>query len=375
MYKILLYNQEIAFRPEEINEILFYKKADDIIEEQMKNIISVVNEDVNNSKKLAILLMTFHNNIYLNLSKLFVGSLRKNNIVGYDVTAEDFLALSDKYNHSLIDIAISLDNSYEEYLYQKKKEKTRRDIEKMTRGRLKGYGFGTGALKAMFVAGIANTASSIAYSAYNGVRGSLKNSDLKNKMDKEIRIALDKVPNAIKKDFIGAYNIYYDIMGYDTFFTESKIKQALNIKAAIDNGEVPPNEITEQVVEVIKRIPNSMELYLWAEKKTGKRDSGLVQLANLFKIKDYLFKVFSDEVPNMGINIGNNINKFHYIVYETFELGDDMIAVMGPEIEDENDNIVYFFRIIAMESGKIGLQELNHEEYEVAAKAYNEAKG
>lgn len=371
MYKILLYNQEIAFRPEEINEILFYKKADDIIEEQMKNIISVVNEDVNNSKKLAILLMTFHNNIYLNLSKLFVGSLRKNNIVGYDVTAEDFLALSDKYNHSLIDIAISLDNSYEEYLYQKKKGETRRDIEKMTRGRLKGYGFGTGALKAMFVAGIANTASGIAYSAYNGVRGSLKNSDLKNKMDKEIRIALDKVPNAIKKDFIGAYKIYYDLMGYDTFFTESKIKQALNIKAAIDNGEVPPNEITEQVVKVIKRIPNSMELYLWAEEKTGKRDSGLVQLANLFKIKDYLFKVFSDEVPNMGIRV----NKFHYIVYETFELGDDMIAVMGPEIEDENDNILYFLRIIAMESGKIGFQELNHEEYEVVAKAYDEAKG
>ena len=229
-------------------------------------------------------LMKVKDSFYHKAAEYFVEALRKEKVIGWDYSDEDFLNDSYEASHKLEDIYQNIVDSYNKLTNDKIIAETQRDIRKSSRSKLRGGGTTlTAALEAQAIAGTFNLLTGAAHSVFNLFDGLITNSSINSQMDDIYRKCRPLVRKAIMLDIHNMMIFYFNMLNFNRYYTDERtIKGAYNIKKAIDNGKVPKDEISEQVVEVLMRVPYLEEIYTWAFNLLGNSNGELEQCAKFF---------------------------------------------------------------------------------------------
>ena len=229
-------------------------------------------------------LMKVKNSFYLKAAEYFVEALRKEKVIGWEYSDEDFLNDSYEASHKLDDIYQNIVDSYNKLTNDKIIAETQRNIRKSSRSKLHGGGTTlTAALEAQAIAGTFNLLTGAAHSVFNLFDGLITNSSINSQMDDIYRKCRPLVRKAIMSDIHNMMIFYFNMLNFDRYYTDERtIKGAYNIKKAIDNGKVPKDEIPDQVVEVLMRVPYLEEIYIWAFNLLGDSNGELEQCAKFF---------------------------------------------------------------------------------------------
>ena len=245
---------------------------------------------------------------YFGVAESNVKALRDADILGYDYTAEDYLA-------ETADRCVALDNVYYDLLatykrlnHEKQAAERYREMRKESRGRLIGGGFGiVGALKGIVMAEAFNLVTGAAHSLYNMADGTFTDSEIASRMRKIYETGRNLATNAVFDDVVEMMFALYDRINYTPVYSFDN-RKALNIKNAVDNGEVPPAKLPGQVAEVLYRMPYDDSLYFWAFDLLGDPDGELEQYAKLFDKAHIVAtpKVFGQEYRKIYEKYGKN---------------------------------------------------------------------
>lgn len=259
---------------------------------------------------------------YLGVAKHDLDVLRDADILGYDYTAEDYLAETGSRCVSLDNVYYDLLAAYKRLNHEQQAAERYRDMRKESRGRLIGGGFSiSGALKGIAIAETFNILTGAAHSLYNMADGAFTDSDIAYRKGKIYENARNLAANAVFDDVIEMMYARYDRMGYTPLYSYDN-RKAHNIKNAVDNGEVPSAKLPGQVAEVLYRMPYEDQLYFWAFDLLGDSNGELEQYAKLFG-KEYVVatpKVFGKEYRKIYEKYGENPFFPHLIENPTLSL-------------------------------------------------------
>lgn len=147
------------------------------------------------------------NNEYPKVAESIIEIERKNSF-DVDISGEELCDLSSQHIHSLLNLLIFSEAKSLSIDYEKAYNKYKRDVNKDSRTRIIGGGFGIeGAIKGMAIAGAANLTTGAFYSLFNGARGIIDNLAASADRDSCYREIKRKVYSAVYSDIVQLY--YY----------------------------------------------------------------------------------------------------------------------------------------------------------------------
>ena len=224
---------------------------------------------------------------------------------------------------------------------QRNNERAYRNYRKASRGRFVGGGFGIeGAIKGMAMASAANAATGMLHSVVNAF-GNIGSSVKHN-------IAMDNlyhsgvcgdVIKAIDKDIMGFYYVLEQIFfdhGYAKGNIHERIREADNLYAQLESGNIPSVAQKDAVIRMITTFPGKIEYYALAVNLLGGSNGELKKLVEKFGLDTeyYMAIEASSEWRNLVFgDLKSKITKEGYFSYLTKLLYSNLGYGVIPQLE------------------------------------------
>lgn len=202
---------------------------------------------------------------------------------GYDLSVDDMYETLPTSCQTIDKIIRSLQGKHSDFERQRYQAEQYRDARKDSRFRVVGGGFGIGgAVQGMATAGAINLVTGMAHSVFNGIDGFLTNNSIDSNMSKTKAAFAQAIKAAAEDDIYRMIDVYFSMIHYSPFYSKANHHKALNIKKAIDGNEVRPEDLEEQVKEVLYYVPYDKELYPWALALIPSESEDLQRTAKMF---------------------------------------------------------------------------------------------
>lgn len=212
----------------------------------------------------------------------------------YDYDANRIANIYSKYAVNYISACKSVYADYCEIQGNAAESKRIREEAKESRGRFVGGGFGiSGAAKGIAMAGAANLATGLAYSAGNMIGNAFTQANANSQSDSLYRSAGKKLYDALQKDFLMGVDVLENILvasigpHMKNPFNNQQLGKAKAVMQNIKDRVVPEAEQKKLLVEsMVKDAPYYDEMYLFAYKQFGDDGGNLIKFAKFFGKND-----------------------------------------------------------------------------------------